>query len=60
MIDSPCYSCPKCPCKEHDNCEEYLKFRTKIDHINKENMKLSDIKDYTIRSINKRKRRYRK
>lgn len=26
-MESPCHHCPKCPCKEHDTCPDFIKFR---------------------------------
>ncbi len=59
MIDSPCHHCPKCPCKEHDTCEDYLKYRAELDKRRKENLKIAVVKDYVNRSIDKTKRRNR-
>ena len=30
-IDSPCHHCPRCPCKEHDTCGDYLEYRAAIE-----------------------------
>lgn len=56
-MDSPCHHCPKCPCKEHDTCKDYLDFRAEIERIKKEKSKSAEIKDYTCRAIAKQKRR---
>lgn len=56
-MESPCHHCPKCPCKEHDTCPEYLDFRAKIARIKQEKAKSAHITDYTIKSIEKQKRR---
>ena len=60
MIQSPCYKCPKCPCKEHDICPDYLKWKAQGEAERKENMKIYDLKDYVNRAIMKRRKRYRK
>ena len=57
MLDSPCHHCPKCPCKEHDTCEDYIKYRAALDKRRKENLKIAVVKDYVNRSIDKTKRR---
>ena len=59
-MDSPCHHCPKCPCKEHDTCKDYLDFRAEIERIKKEKLKSAEITDYTCRAIEKQKRRSNK
>ena len=59
MLDSPCHHCEKSPCKVHDTCKEYQKYRAELDKIRKENMKTYEIKDYVNRAIDKRKRKER-
>lgn len=56
-MESPCHHCPKCPCKNHDTCKEYQDFRAEIARQRKEKDKSFHITDYTIRSVEKRKRR---
>lgn len=56
-MDSPCHHCPKCPCKEHDTCKDYLGYRAEIERIKKEKSKSAEIEDYTCRAIAKQKRR---
>lgn len=58
-MDSPCHHCAKCPCKEHDTCEDYREYRVALDKRRKDNMKIAVVKDYVNRSIDKRKRRER-
>ena len=60
MDDSPCHYCPKCPCKEHDTCPDYLKYRAKKDAKRAKKIKEGIIIAYTCASIqrmNKRKGR---
>ena len=59
MIDSPCHHCPRCPCKNHDTCEDYKEYRAALDKLRKENMRNSQCKDYVYVSIAKRKRKER-
>ncbi len=59
MIDSPCHHCEKCPCKEHDTCEDYRGYRAALDKRRRENMRNSHSKDYVYQSIAKRKRKER-
>jgi hypothetical protein len=58
-MSSPCHHCPKCPCKEHDTCKDYKKYRAELVRKRNENKKTYEIKDYVNRSIDKRKRRER-
>lgn len=62
MIQSPCYTCDKCPCKNHDGCPDYAEYKSELEELRKENMKMADVKDYVNRAIavNNRKRRYRR
>lgn len=59
MLDSPCHHCAKCPCKEHDSCEDYKEYRAALDMRRKEKLKSYEIKDYVNRAIDKRKRKER-
>ena len=57
MRDSPCHYCTKRPCFVHDTCPEYLDFRAKIARIKQEKAKSEHIINYTVKSIEKQKRR---
>ena len=59
MIDSPCHFCPKCPCKEHDTCEDYIKYRAELDKVRNDKLKTQVVRDYVNISIDKVKRRKR-
>lgn len=56
-MESPCHYCKKRPCYEHDTCKEYQDYRAEIARRRKEKDKNSHITDYTIKSIEKQKRR---
>lgn len=59
MLDSPCHHCARCPCKEHDTCEDYREYRAALDNMRRENMREAVVKDYVHVSIAKRIRRER-
>lgn len=59
MIDSPCHHCARCPCKEHDTCEDYIKYRAELERIRLEKNKYTHYQDYVHKSIDKRKRKER-
>lgn len=60
MLDSPCHHCAKCPCKEHDTCEDYIKYRAELDKVRDHKLKTQVVRDYVNISIDKVKRRKRK
>lgn len=57
-MDSPCHYCPKCPCKEHDTCKEFIDYRAEMNNISAKRVKEGLITDYACRSferVNKKK-----
>lgn len=58
-MDSPCHHCSKCPCKEHDTCEDYIKYRAELDKVRTDKLKTQVVRDYVNKSIDKSKRRKR-
>ena len=60
IMDSPCHHCPRCPCKEHDTCEDYIKYRAELDKVRDQKLKTQVVRDYVNKSIDKSKRRNRK
>lgn len=57
MNHSPCYHCPKSPCKHHDTCKEYQEYRGEINKSYKQRKMTALINDYTCCSVMKTKRR---
>ena len=55
-MESPCHHCPKCPCKEHDTCGEYQKYRAAIDKMKKQKISDKMTKDMAIRGIERCKK----
>ena len=53
----PCYKCPKCPCKEHDTCPDFLDFRRGIEEDRKKKDEEGLMLDYISRSVKRTKRR---
>lgn len=58
MLQSPCYTCDKCPCKNHDGCPDYVEYKTTLEKIRKDNIRNAEIKDYVNQSIIRTKRKY--
>lgn len=50
-MDSPCHHCPKCPCKEHDTCEEYQEYRAEINKIKKQRISERVVREMTLTGI---------
>lgn len=59
MIDSPCHHCTRCPCKDHDSCGDYIKYRAELDRVRNVKNKDSHYQDYVNLAIVKTKRRNR-
>jgi hypothetical protein len=58
-IDSPCYGCDKCPCKNHDGCPDYAEYKANIEAQKQEKLKKSVVKAYVHQSIVKQQRKMR-